>query len=126
MLTNLTVGFIQRHVKVCSSNVVRPLGCVQELQCTFLQICTENPGCVLKRLLLSEPPDGLRRAQTFIRAQALSADSVAQLLSSAVVQALLASTQELQPGETAAPSLDSCLLFLPADVVFSPQERGRS
>ncbi|XP_037539687.1 spatacsin [Nematolebias whitei] len=71
----------------------------QELQCTFYQICTENPGCVLKKLLLLEQPDCYRKAQTFIRAQGLSAEIVADLLSSAVVQALLASTQELQPGE---------------------------
>ncbi|KAK7891255.1 hypothetical protein WMY93_023218 [Mugilogobius chulae] len=39
----------------------------------------------------------LRRAQAFIRAQGLSSESVAQLVSTALVNSLLASTQELQP-----------------------------
>ncbi|KAM7003157.1 spatacsin isoform 2-T2 [Tautogolabrus adspersus] len=69
----------------------------KELQCSFGQICGEEPRSVLEKLLLSEQPERFRKAQAFIRAQGLSADSVAQLVSSAVVQALLASTQELQP-----------------------------
>lgn len=71
----------------------------QELHCTYHQICLEDPGCVLEKLLLLEQPDCFRKAQSFIRAQGLGAEAVAELLSSAVVQALLASTQELQPGE---------------------------
>uniref|UniRef100_A0A3Q3AA47 SPG11 vesicle trafficking associated, spatacsin n=1 Tax=Kryptolebias marmoratus TaxID=37003 RepID=A0A3Q3AA47_KRYMA len=71
----------------------------KELQCTFHQICMEEPSCVLEKLLLLEQPDRFRKAQTFIRAQSLSAESVAELLSSAVVQALLTSNQEIQSGE---------------------------
>lgn len=74
----------------------------QELRCSFSQICGEEPGSVLEKLLLSEQPERFRKAQAFIRAQGLSADSVAELVSSALVQALLASTQELQPGEIRA------------------------
>ncbi|XP_023249932.1 spatacsin-like, partial [Seriola lalandi dorsalis] len=48
-------------------------------------------------LLLSDQPERFRKAQAFIRAQGLTADAVAELVSSAVVQALLASAQELQP-----------------------------
>lgn len=54
---------------------------------------------MLEKLLLSDQPERFRKAQAFIKAQGLSADAVAELVSSAVVQALLASTQELQPGE---------------------------
>lgn len=57
---------------------------------------------MLEMLLLSDQPERFRKAQAFIRAQGLSADTVAELVSSAVVQALLASTQELQPGESRA------------------------
>ncbi|XP_076588606.1 spatacsin isoform X2 [Chaetodon auriga] len=69
----------------------------KELQCSFGQVCREDPRSVLEKLLLSEQPERFRKAQAFIRAQGLSADSVAELVSSAVVQALLASTQELPP-----------------------------
>ncbi|XP_075941335.1 spatacsin isoform X3 [Anarhichas minor] len=76
----------------------------KELQCSFSQMCREEPRSVLEKLLLSEQPERFRKAQLFIKAQGLSADSVAQLVSSAVVQALLASSssssaQELQPAE---------------------------
>lgn len=54
---------------------------------------------MLEKLLLSEQPERFRKAQAFIRAQGVPADAVAELVSSAVVQALLASTQELQPGQ---------------------------
>lgn len=77
---------------------------VQELQCSFSQICREEPRSVLEKLLLSEQPERFRKAQAFIRAQGLSADSVAELVSSTVVQALLPSTQELQPGEIRVPA----------------------
>lgn len=73
---------------------------VQELQCSFSQICREEPRSVLEKLLLSDQPERFRKAQAFVKAQGLSADTVAELVSSAVVQALLAPTQELQPGET--------------------------
>ncbi|XP_068595308.1 spatacsin [Brachionichthys hirsutus] len=69
----------------------------KELQCSFGQIATEGPSSVLEKLLRSEVPERFRKAQAFIRAQGLSADSVAELVTSAVVQTLLASNQELQP-----------------------------
>ncbi|XP_039988709.1 spatacsin [Xiphias gladius] len=69
----------------------------KELQSSFSQICREEPRSVLEMLLLSDQPERFRKAQAFIKAQGLSADTVAELVSSAVVQALLASTQELQP-----------------------------
>lgn len=54
---------------------------------------------VLQQLLLSDQPDRFRKARAFVRAQGLSADAVAQLVSSAVVQGLLASNQELQTND---------------------------
>ncbi|XP_041795524.1 spatacsin isoform X2 [Chelmon rostratus] len=69
----------------------------KELQCSFSQICREEPRSVLEKLLLSDQPERFRKAQAFVKAQGLSADTVAELVSSAVVQALLAPTQELQP-----------------------------
>uniref|UniRef100_A0A3Q2VXC0 SPG11 vesicle trafficking associated, spatacsin n=1 Tax=Haplochromis burtoni TaxID=8153 RepID=A0A3Q2VXC0_HAPBU len=73
----------------------------KELQCSFSSICREEPCSVLEKLLLSEQPERFRKARAFVKAQGLSADAVAELISSAMVQALLASTQELQPGERA-------------------------
>lgn len=75
--------------------------CLQELECPFTQVCSEEPRSVLEKLLLSEQPERFRKAQAFIRAQGLSADSVATLLSSAVVQALLPTSPDVQPGESA-------------------------
>ncbi|CAK6975277.1 LOW QUALITY PROTEIN: spatacsin [Scomber scombrus] len=71
----------------------------KELQCSFSQICKEEPRSVLEKLLLSDQSERFRKAQAFIKAQSFSADTVAELVSSAVVQALLASTQDLQPAE---------------------------
>uniref|UniRef100_H3CAS0 SPG11 vesicle trafficking associated, spatacsin n=1 Tax=Tetraodon nigroviridis TaxID=99883 RepID=H3CAS0_TETNG len=68
----------------------------KELQCSFSQICSQEPASVLEQLLLSEQPDRFR-AQTFIRAQGLGPDAVAELVSSALVQALTPSSQDLQP-----------------------------
>lgn len=54
---------------------------------------------MLEKLLLSDQPERFRKAQAFVRAQGLHADTVAELVSAAVVHAHLASAQELQPGE---------------------------
>ncbi|XP_035986737.1 spatacsin isoform X3 [Fundulus heteroclitus] len=69
----------------------------KELQCPFSQISREHPHSVLEKLLLLQQPDRFRMAKTFIKAQSLSAYTVAELISNAVVQGLLASTQEQQP-----------------------------
>lgn len=61
---------------------------------------------MLEQLLLLEKPERFRKAQAFIRAQALSLDCVAELVSAAVVRGVLTSNtsslgEELQqPGET--------------------------
>ncbi|XP_069570605.1 spatacsin [Brachyistius frenatus] len=88
-----------RHGKNHCKQVLSLYQLSKELQCSFGQISGEEPRFVLEKLLLSEQPERFRNAQAFIRAQSLSADAVAELVSSTVVQALLASTQELQPVE---------------------------
>uniref|UniRef100_A0A672YI18 SPG11 vesicle trafficking associated, spatacsin n=1 Tax=Sphaeramia orbicularis TaxID=375764 RepID=A0A672YI18_9TELE len=65
-------------------------------QLSKVPICSEEPRSILEKLLLSDQPERFRKAQALIKAQGLSADTVSELISSAVVQALLASTQELQ------------------------------
>lgn len=63
---------------------------------------------MLEQLLLSEQPERFRKAQAFIRAQALSPDCVAELVSAAVVLGLLTLDTTLlglelqQSGETPA------------------------
>ncbi|XP_067348995.1 spatacsin isoform X2 [Channa argus] len=69
----------------------------KELRCSYSEISREEPHSVLEKLLLSDQPERFKKAQAFIKAQGLSADTVAELVSSAVVQAHLASTQQLQP-----------------------------
>ncbi|XP_034031424.1 LOW QUALITY PROTEIN: spatacsin [Thalassophryne amazonica] len=78
----------------------------KELQCSFSQICEEEPCSVLEKLLLSDQPDHFRKARACIQAQGLSADTVAELVSSSVVQVLLTSTQELQPERQAFRALE--------------------
>lgn len=67
----------------------------RELECSFAQVCSEDPLCVLEKLLLSEQPERFRKAQAFIRAQGLAPDAVAERISTAVVNSLLTSAQEL-------------------------------
>ncbi|XP_060933341.1 spatacsin [Limanda limanda] len=67
----------------------------KELQSSFSQICLQEPGSVLELLLQSDQPERFRKAQAFIRAQGLSTDTVAELVSSAVAQALLGSAHDL-------------------------------
>ncbi|KAM8860537.1 spatacsin [Synchiropus picturatus] len=71
----------------------------KELQCPFTQICQEDPRLVLEKLLLSDQPERFRKAQAFIKTQGFSTDTVAQLVSSAVVQALLDADEDLQTVE---------------------------
>uniref|UniRef100_A0AAQ4R0Y5 SPG11 vesicle trafficking associated, spatacsin n=1 Tax=Gasterosteus aculeatus aculeatus TaxID=481459 RepID=A0AAQ4R0Y5_GASAC len=88
-----------RHGKSYCKQVLSLYQLSKELQCTFGEVCREEPRSVLEKLLLSEQPERFRKARAFIVAQGLSADSVAQLVCSAVVQALLASAQDLQLAE---------------------------
>uniref|UniRef100_A0A8C7X3Q3 Spatacsin C-terminal domain-containing protein n=1 Tax=Oryzias sinensis TaxID=183150 RepID=A0A8C7X3Q3_9TELE len=95
---------LQRLVEECrhgSNYCKRVLNLYQlskDLQCSFTHICKEEPGSVLQKLLLLDQPERFRKTQAFIRAQALPADSVAQLVSSAVLQALLQQVFRLSEG----------------------------
>jgi spatacsin len=50
-------------------------------------------------VLLSQQPERYKKAQAFISVQGLQPDTVAQLVSTAVVQGLLASAQDGETGE---------------------------
>lgn len=71
----------------------------KELQCTYAEISSEEPEAVLRKVLLSQQSDRCKKAQAFISVQGLRSDAVAQLISSAVVDGLLSSSQEGQTGE---------------------------
>lgn len=78
----------------------------KELQLSFRQIHSQDPGSVLQSLLQSEQPERFRKARAFIKAQSLSAESVSGLLASSLMRALLDSSTELQP---------ECQVFRPAE-----------
>ncbi|CAM4733726.1 unnamed protein product [Leuciscus chuanchicus] len=79
----------------------------KELQCSFAEISSEEPEAVLKKVLLSHQSDRYKKAQAFISVQGLEPDAVARLVSSAVLEGLLASAQDGEPGQR--------LMFGPAD-----------
>uniref|UniRef100_A0AAZ3P5V7 Spatacsin C-terminal domain-containing protein n=1 Tax=Oncorhynchus tshawytscha TaxID=74940 RepID=A0AAZ3P5V7_ONCTS len=83
----------------------------KELQCSYSEISAEEPQAVLCKVLLSQQPERYKKAQAFISVQGLQPDTVAQLVSTAVVQGLLASAQD---GETAEKQM------------FSPEEGRES
>ena len=80
---------------------------MQELQCSFAEISSEEPEAVLKKVLLSHQSDRYKKAQAFISVQGLEPDAVARLVSSAVLEGLLASAQDGEPGETSHTSSSS-------------------
>uniref|UniRef100_A0A8C2Z1E5 SPG11 vesicle trafficking associated, spatacsin n=1 Tax=Cyclopterus lumpus TaxID=8103 RepID=A0A8C2Z1E5_CYCLU len=91
-----------RHGKNYCKQVLGLYQLSKELQCSFRQMCREEPRSVLEKLLLSEQPERFRKARAFVRAQRLTADAVAELVSSAVVRALLACSaheQVFRPSE---------------------------
>uniref|UniRef100_A0A8C2JKU6 SPG11 vesicle trafficking associated, spatacsin n=1 Tax=Cyprinus carpio TaxID=7962 RepID=A0A8C2JKU6_CYPCA len=81
----------------------------KELQCSFAEISSEEPEAVLRKVLLSQQVDRYKRAQAFISVQGLQPDAVAHLVSTAVLEGLLASAQEGETGEK------SRLMYGPAD-----------
>lgn len=72
---------------------------LQELNCSYSEISAEEPQAVLCKVLLSQQPERYKKAQAFIGVQGLQPDTIAQLVSSAVVQGLLASAQERESGK---------------------------
>ncbi|XP_061138808.1 spatacsin [Syngnathus typhle] len=68
----------------------------KELQCPFSQISSEDPACVLQKLLLCDHPERFRNAQMFIRAQSFSADVVAELVAATLVRAKQEHAHQMQ------------------------------
>ncbi|XP_067293056.1 spatacsin [Pseudorasbora parva] len=79
----------------------------KELQCSYAEISSEEPEAVLRKVLLSQQSDRYKKAQAFISVQGLKADTVARLVSAAVLEGLQASLQDGEPGQR--------LMFRPAD-----------
>lgn len=71
---------------------------MQELRCSYSQISSEEPEAVLQKVLLSQQPERYKKAQAFISVQGLKPDSVAQLITSTVLDGLLASSQDREMG----------------------------
>ncbi|XP_048829392.1 spatacsin isoform X2 [Brienomyrus brachyistius] len=70
----------------------------KELKVPYSQISAEEPQSVLCKVLLSQQPDRYKKAQAFIAVQGLGAEVVAELVSKAVIQGLLAS-EDVGSGE---------------------------
>eukprot|EP00063_Salmo_salar_P004610 XP_013979445.1 PREDICTED: spatacsin isoform X1 [Salmo salar] len=100
-----------RHGKSYCKQVLSLYELSKELQCSYSEISAEEPQAVLCKVLLSQQPERYKKAQAFISVQGLQPDTVAQLVSTAVVQGLLASAQD---GETAEKQM------------FSPEEGRES
>ncbi|KAG9341188.1 hypothetical protein JZ751_019627 [Albula glossodonta] len=66
----------------------------KELKCAYNEISAEEPQTVLCKVLLSQQPDRYKKAQAFISVQGLQPEAVAEMVSKAVVQGLLAESQE--------------------------------
>lgn len=73
---------------------------LQELRCSYSEISSEEPEAVLRKVLLSQQPERFKKAQAFISVQGLQPDSVAQLITSTVLDGLLASSQDRETGNT--------------------------
>ncbi|KAI4883873.1 hypothetical protein NFI96_025740 [Prochilodus magdalenae] len=86
-----------RHGKSYCKQVLSLYELSKELRCPYVEIASEEPEAVLRKVLLSHQPERYKKAQAFISIQGLQPDTVAQLISSTVLEGLLASSQE---GET--------------------------
>lgn len=71
---------------------------LQELHCSYSQISSEEPEAVLRKVLLSQQPERYKKAQAFITVQGLQPVSVAQLITSTVLDGLLAASQDRETG----------------------------
>ncbi|XP_061077139.1 spatacsin isoform X2 [Conger conger] len=88
-----------RHGKSYCKQVLSLYELSKELKCAYSEISAEEPEAVLCKVLLSQQPDRYKKAQAFIAIQNLPPDAVAQIVSRAVVQGLLADGQEKEPGK---------------------------
>ncbi|XP_018621263.2 spatacsin isoform X3 [Scleropages formosus] len=71
----------------------------KELKCPYSQISAEEPLSVLCKVLLSQQPDRYKKAQAFIAVQGLAPDAVAETVSRAVVEGLMAAQESGEGGK---------------------------
>ncbi|XP_007231256.3 spatacsin [Astyanax mexicanus] len=83
-----------RHGKSYCKQVLSLYELSKELHCSYGEISSEEPEAVLRKVLLSQQPERYKKAQAFISVQGLQPDTVAQLISSTVLEGLLASSQD--------------------------------
>ncbi|KAM9495528.1 spatacsin [Clarias gariepinus] len=83
-----------RHGKSYCKQVLSLYELSKELRCSYSEISSEEPEAVLRKVLLSQQPERYKKAQAFISVQGLQPDSVAQLITSAVLDGLLAASQD--------------------------------
>lgn len=88
-----------RHGKSYCKQVLSLYELSKELHCPYSEISSEEPGEVLRKVLLSQQPERYKKAQAFISVQGLHPDSVAQLITSTVFDDLLASSQDREMAE---------------------------
>ncbi|KAJ7998352.1 hypothetical protein DPEC_G00221810 [Dallia pectoralis] len=88
-----------RHGKSYCKQVLSLYELSKELQCTYSEISSEEPQDVLCKVLLSQQPERYKKAVAFISVQGLQPDTVAQLVSTAVLQGLVHSTQDEKTAE---------------------------
>uniref|UniRef100_A0AAR2LC65 SPG11 vesicle trafficking associated, spatacsin n=1 Tax=Pygocentrus nattereri TaxID=42514 RepID=A0AAR2LC65_PYGNA len=87
-----------RHGKSYCKQVLSLYELSKELHCSYVEISSEEPEAVLQKVLLSHQPERYKKAQAFISVQGLQPDTIAQLISSTVLDGLLASSQEGETG----------------------------
>ncbi|XP_060770567.1 spatacsin isoform X2 [Neoarius graeffei] len=83
-----------RHGKSYCKQVLSLYELSKELHCSYSQISSEEPEAVLRKVLLSQQPERYKKAQAFITVQGLQPVSVAQLITSTVLDGLLAASQD--------------------------------
>ncbi|XP_058264105.1 spatacsin isoform X1 [Hemibagrus wyckioides] len=88
-----------RHGKSYCKQVLSLYELSKELRCSYSEISSEEPEAVLRKVLLSQQPERFKKAQAFISVQGLQPDSVAQLITSTVLDGLLASSQDRETAE---------------------------
>ncbi|MCI4381975.1 hypothetical protein PGIGA_G00258170 [Pangasianodon gigas] len=88
-----------RHGKSYCKQVLSLYELSKELCCSYSEISSEEPEAVLRKVLLSQQPERYKKAQAFISVQGLQPDSVAQLITSTVLEGLLASSQDRETAE---------------------------
>ncbi|KAI5100334.1 spatacsin isoform 1 [Silurus meridionalis] len=88
-----------RHGKSYCKQVLGLYELSKELRCSYSEISSEEPEAVLRKVLLSQQPERFRKAQAFISVQGLKPESVAQLITSTVLDGLLAFSQDRETAE---------------------------